>query len=479
MLFGRPDIFGHRDSARIYLEQDYLTKVCEQYPEGEIHVIRDRYSLSRVPIVYYNAKFGVPPLPSNAGVLAEWRTKDFQAVTTFQLRTRGVKLNETQSAAFERGDWIAIVPAHDDEGEVGNPDQGSITAILRTALHAQFVRANRVLQMAQFRAARERHPHTQFNTTDRDQLKNLELAEVENVFRDVSDIYDTPEVREDRERNVTMDHVETQGRDHVKTWFKQIPTGIRAQANVEILCYEQIYGPFSYQAVADRELPIISVLRRAHLRALTVHRIARETAEFQVANGAAVSPGIKARLDYGEEFDLNLWGCFITALYGGINPTALYGEFESLTDLFDLAAWLGYFARGDCDELPPEIAVTLINCLSSKPRFAVIEDDIEHLEKIYREIQYLVDLLVGGESLREAAQQALATRTSVPVRPLFYNVVITPRTVKPDHPDARIDQRFKVGRGQEGISLSVDYENFSQMTKGEKLHVRRFRPLLW
>lgn len=192
-----------------------------------------------------------------------------------------------------------------------------------------------------------------------------------------------------------------------------------------------------------------------------------------------MSPGTNARLACGEEFDLNLWGCFILALYGGLNSAALYGEFEPLTDLFDLAAWMGYFARGDQEELPAEIAVTLAGCLSSNPGHAVSEADISDLEKIYREIRYLADLLVGEENLRAAARQAIATQTPVQVTPLYYNVVITPNTADPDDPDAGIDPRFRVGKSQEGINLSVDYENFPQMTKGEKLSVRRFRPLLW
>ena len=478
MLFGRPDIFGHRDSARIYLDEGHLAKMGEHRPDVAIHVIHDRFSLSRVPIVYYNAKFGVPPIPSNPGVLAGWRTKDFQAVTEFQLRTRGVKLDKTQREGFEQGDWIAIVPAHRIRGRAGQPGRGTIGAVLTEALYAHCVRASRVLQMAQFRSERDKNPYTRFGARYRDKLENLQLAEVKRIFNEASGDFRDPELPA-RERNVTTANIRMAGRSAVKKWFNAIPTGIRAQAYVEILCYEQIYGPFSYQEVADRELPIISVLRRAQLRAISVHRIKRETARHQVAKGAPVSRGTKARLDYGKEFDLNLWGGFIVALYGGINPATLYGEFESLTDLFDLAAWLGYYARGQLDELPPEIAATLINCLSTKPRFAVIEDDIKHLEKIYTEIRYLADLLVGEERLREAAQQAMRTKAPVEVAPLYYNIIITPNTAEPDDPDARIDPRFMVGKGHEGINLSVDYENFPQMTKDEKLHVRRFRPLLW
>lgn len=478
MLFGRPDIFGNRNSARIYLDEDHLSREHEQSREAAIHVIRDRFSLKPIPIVYYNAKYGVPPLPADQNVLARWRSKDFQAVTEFQLRTRGVELDEAQQAGFERGDWIAVVPAHGDEGRKGPPGEGPVGGVLRTALYAHCVRASRVLQMAKFRSERERNPRAQFDTEFRDRLENLELAEVETIFREASDRYRVGEVPE-RVRNVTTDHFRTAGRSAVKEWFSLIPTQVRSQASLEILCYEQIYGPFSYQAVADRELPIISVLRLAHLRAVTVHRISREAARHQVAEGKSVSLGTKARMDFGKEFDLNLWGCFLVALYGGINPAALFVEFESLTDLFDLAAWFGCFARGTYKEMPPEIAVVLVNCLSSNPRYAVTENDIGDLEKIYREIRYLADLLVGEERLRETAQQAIATRIPVLVSPLFYNIVITPNTAQPDDPDARIDPRFKVGKGYEGVTLSVDYETLPQMTEGEKLAVRRFRPLLW
>jgi len=166
------------------------------------------------------------------------------------------------------------------------------------------------------------------------------------------------------------------------------------------------------------------------------------------------------------------------ALYGGVNPAALYGEFDSLSDLFDLAAWFGYFARGD-EMLPPEIAVTLVKCLSSNPGYAVIEADTKGLERSYREIRYLASLLVGEEKLREAAQQAIATRTPVIVAPLHYNLVITPSRIEPDNPDAGVDHRFKVGTSHEGIMLSVDYKNFPRMNPGELLSVHRFRPLLW
>lgn len=478
MLFGRPDIFGNRNSARIYLDEDHLAKMDEQRPDAAIHVIPDRFSLKQIPVIYYNAKFGVPPSAVDDGVLAQWRTKDYQAVTEFQLRTRGVKLDQAQLTGFLRGDWIAIVPAHDEEGRRGNPDQGTIAGTLRTALFAQSVRASRVLQMAKFRSERDADPWTRFDKEFRDRLENAELAEVEAVFRTVSDLYRTPEVR-DRDRNVTTQYLHMAGRSNVKVWFGMTPTEIRCQAALEILCFEQIYGPFSYQAVVDRELPIISVLRRAHLRALTAQRIARETARYQVAKGKPVSRGTRARLDFGEAFDLNLWGCFLMALYGGLNPAALYGEFEPLTDLFDVAAWFGYFARGDYDELPVEIAVTLTRCLSSNPGYAVSEVDIPDLKKIYEEIRYLADLLVGEENLGELAKQASATRIPVQVAPLYYNIVITPSTAKPDDPDAHIDPRFKVGKGQQGVNLSVDYENLPQMIEGEQLSVRRFRPLLW
>jgi hypothetical protein len=478
MLFGRPDIFWNRHSARIYLDEDHLETMREQRPNAAIHVIRDRFSLKQIPIIYYNAKFGLPPSPVDQDVLAQWRGKEFQAVTEFQLRTRGVELDRAQREGFERGDWIAIVPTHGDEGQKGNPGQGTIGGALTSALYAHCVRASRVLQMAKFRSERDADPWTRFDTEFRNQLETPELAEVEAIFREVSDLYRAPELR-DRERNITTDHIHTAGRSNVKEWFGLTPTEIRSQASAEILCYEQIYEPFSYTAVADRELPIISVLRRAQLRALTVHRIAREAARYQVAKGAPVSPGTRARLAFGKEFDLNLWGCFILALYSGFNPAALYGEFESLTDLFDLAAWFGCFARGHYEELPPEVAVTLADCLSSNPGYAVIESDLADLEKIYREIRYLTNLLVGEENLQEAVQQALATRAPVVVAPLYYNIVITPSTADPDDPDAGIDPRFKVGKGQQGVNLSVDYENFPQMIQGEKLSVWRFRPLLW
>jgi len=480
MLFGRPDTFGSRHSARIYLEEDHLAAIHGQRRDATIHVIRDPFSLKQIPVVYYNAKFGVPPLPTDQNVLAQWRTKELQAVTEYQLRNRGVKLDGAQLEGFLRGDWIAIVPAHDDEGQAGNPDQGVVVGTLRTALYAHCVRANRVLQMAKFRSERDKNPRTQMDSTFRDQLKSSELAEVERIFREASDLYKSPDVS-DGERNVDSRHVYEDG-TRVGKWFGMTPLAIRSQAAAEIHSYEQIYGPFSYQAVADRELPLIDALRRAHLRALTVHRIARKAAK-QVAKGKPVRPDTGARMAFGEEFDLNLWGCFIVALYGGINPVALYGEFESLTDLFDLAGWFGYFARGDHEVLPPEIAVTLVDCLSSSPRFGVTEADVGDLEKIYREIRYLTDLLVGEADLRGAAEQAITTRTSVKVSPLYYSVVLTPmikkKAAKPDGAKTRLDPRFKVGKGYEGVTLSVDYENLPQMTKGEKLSVWRFRPLLW
>ncbi|MBR0818892.1 hypothetical protein [Bradyrhizobium liaoningense] len=456
-----------------------MATMREPRPNVAIHDIRDPFSLKPIPIIYYNAKFGFPPPPIDDGVLAQWRTRDYRAVTEFQLRTRGVQLDDAQQVGFAQGDWIAIIPAHDDEGRRGNPDQGTIVGTLRTALYGHCVRASRVLQMAQFRSQRDRNPHTRLDRRFRDRLKDPALAEVETIFREVSRLYKAPEVRDNRARDVTTDHFETEGRTDVKEWFGLTPTAIQSQAHAEILCYEQIYGPFSYDAVAERELHIISVLRRGHLRAITMRRIAREVARHQVAEGKPVSSGTKARMAFGKEFDLNLWGCFLLALYGSINSAALYTEFESLTDLFDLAAWFGCYARGDYEELPPEIAVTLDCCLSSSPCHAVSESDISDLEKIYEEIRYLAGLLVGEESLRGTAQQAIATRSPVQVAPLYYNIVITPSRAKPGHPAARIDARFKVGKGQEGINLSVDYENFPQMTKGENLSVRQFRPLLW
>jgi hypothetical protein len=476
MLFGRPDSFGSRHSARIYLEEEHLAVMRDQRSEAAIHVIKDRFSLKSIPIVYYNAKFGVP-LQADQTALARWRKVDFQAVTEFQLHARGIELDDTQLEGFLRGDWIAYVPAHDDEGRAGNPGHGTIAGILRTALHAHCVRANRVLQMAKFRSERDKNPRTRFNAAFRDRLKDSEFAEVEQTFRDVSDLYDVREVLEDRD--VGLDHVSTSGRSAVVEWFGLTPTAIRSHAAAEILCYEQIYGTFSYKAVVDRELPLISALRRAHLRALTVYGIARRAAKHQIAHGKPMSHDTKEQLDFGKEFDLNLWGCFIVALHGGVNPASLYGEFEELADLFDLAVWFGYFARGHYDELPPEIAVTLAKCLSSNPGYAVNVSNVSDLEKIYGEVRYLADLLIGEEDLREKAQRAIAARTAVQVAPLYYNVVIGPSATKPDSAEAHIDPRFKIGKGQEGVILAVDHEKFPQIIEGEKLFIRRFRPLLW
>ncbi|MEW6639401.1 MAG: hypothetical protein AB1586_02780 [Pseudomonadota bacterium] len=478
MLFGRPDAFGNRHSARIYLDEDHLDVMREQRPDAvAVHVIRDRFSLKQIPIIYYNARFGLPSPPVDQDFLAQWPKRDFQAITEFQLHTRGIELDAAQLEGFERGDWIAIVPAHGDEGKAGSPGQGTIGRALTKALYAHCVRASRVLQAAQFRSQRQRHPKTRFDEEFRDQLETSELAEVKAAFSEVSRLYQTSEV--EKEREITTDHIRTAGRSLVIGLFNLTPAEIRSQASLEILCYEQIYGPFTYQAVADRELPIVRVLRHAQLRALTSRRIAREAAKYQVAKGAPVKPGTKARLMFGEEFDLNLWGCFISALYGGFNPAALYGEFESFTDLFDLGAWFGYFARGDYEVLPPEIAATLVSCLSSRPEQTATQADASDLEKIYSEIRYLTKLLVGEERLREAAQQATKTRTSVVVPPLYYHAVTTPSTAEPDAPDAALDQRFKVGTSHEEIILLVDYDNFPEMTKDELLSIRRFRPLLW
>ena len=167
------------------------------------------------------------------------------------------------------------------------------------------------------------------------------------------------------------------------------------------------------------------------------------------------------------------------ALHGGINPIVLYGEFEPLSDLFDLAAWFGYFARGAYNEIPPEVAVTLLACFSTNPGHGVIENEIPNLEKIYKQIDYLVDLLVGREPLMKAAKQAIVTRTSVKIAPLYYSTVINSDSEQPDSPDATIDPRFYVGTGQDGINLSVDFANEPEMAHGERLLVRHFRPLLW
>jgi hypothetical protein len=478
MRFGSPDAFGSRNGARIYLDQDQLEAMRKPGSVARVHEIRDRFSLKQIPIIYYNAKFGAP-LQADDDTLADWRQKDFRAVTEFQLYTHGIQLDAAQRAGFERGDWIAIVPAHEDEGKKGPPDQGLIVGTLRTALYAQCVRASRVLQMAQFQANRDANPWTRADETVRDQLENAELATVKAAFKEASDQYAAPEIRKKHERNVTTDHLRTAGRNNVTSWFGLTPEEIRAQAATEILCHEQIYGPFSYNEIADRELPVISILRRGHLRALAVHRIERETARHRVAKSLPIGPGTRQRLDYGTEYDLNLWGCFMLALYGGINPVALYGEFEPLSDLFDLAAWFGYFARGAYHEMPPEIAVTLLSCFSTNPGHGVIEDDIPNLEKIYKQVDYLADLLVGHEPLMKAAKKAIATRAAVKIAPLYYSTVVSSDSQEPDSPDATIDPRFYVGMGQNGINLSVDFANVPEMTHGERLLIRHFRPLLW
>ena len=241
MSFGRPDAFGNRHSARIYLDEDHLDVMREQRPDAvPVHVIRDRFSLKQIPIIYYNARFGLPSPPVDQEFLAQWPKRDLQAITKFQLHTRGIELDAAQLEGFERGDWIAIVPAHSDEGKAGSPGQGTIGRALTKALYAHCVRASRVLQAAQFRTQRQRHPRTRFDEEFRDQLETPELAEVKAAFSEVSRLYQAPEVQEPV-RKVTTDHIRTAGRSNVKELYNLTPSEIRSQASLEILCYEQIY----------------------------------------------------------------------------------------------------------------------------------------------------------------------------------------------------------------------------------------------
>jgi hypothetical protein len=479
MFLKKCDVSRKHQSARLFLDEDHLAVMHNKRPKAvAVHIIRDRFSLQRIPIIYYNAKFGLPVRAGDQDFLDRWPRRDFRAITHFQLHTCGIRLDPIQERGFEQGDWIAIVPAHDDIGNAGNPGMGSIGQALTMALYAQCVRASRVLQAAKFRASRENDPFTVRKAAFRDSLETSELAEVKAAFAEISQRYKAPEVK-DSLRRVKTDHIRTAGRAFATEWFKLTPAAIRSRASIEILCYEQMYAPFSYKAVANRELSIVRVLRTAQLRACAIRHITKDTARFHVKNGAQISVGTKARLAIGEKYDLDLWGCFNLALYGGCNPAELYGEFENLTDLFDLAAWFGYYARDDIDEIPPEIANYLLKFLSARQTVSKEHDAESDLGKIYLEVAYLIKLLFGTKVLITAARRAVSLRKPVKVKPLFYHIVTTPTGVAPDHPNATVDPRFKIGISNNGLRLSADGKKLPKLDKGEKLSLQRFRPLLW
>ena len=258
------------------------------------------------------------------------------------------------------------------------------------------------------------------------------------------------------------------------------------QALLEAYCYEQIHGRFDADEICERELADYRGSPYGAARAIACYRLERTMAVSQLKKSQAIGSGTASRLHDGFENDLNIWGCFLAALHGGFNPAVIYRGMAEFADLFDIAAWLGYFGRGDTDVLFPEISEPLLAILkldvAAKP---VEHDDDRQLHQVYREIQRVADLLVGKDGLTEVASRVVAQCEPVEVPRRYYHAVTTPSDAKTDHPRLELDPRFGVADSNDGMVLSVDWDRYPiarfarHFQKGERLSIQRFLPLIW
>jgi hypothetical protein len=491
---GHHDPFGYRAGAKIFLRETHLhnAKRRPARPEGaRVHIIRDRFSLCSFPIIVYNAKYGVP-YPANYPAGLDLSKAPIVALTSFQLYTRGTVLSDELEEAFGRGDQICIMPAYDDDAEAGTPGHGTIGVMATKAFYAHCIRAQRVLQAVHYREERDRKPHDVFKKQDLDRIGKVQLGEIERAVNAVTSKYKDPEVHE-IERSICARYIESKGSSFVRAWFKCSQTGagrpqvdLLRHALLEAYCYEQIHGCFDADKICEREIQIVKALRTAQLRAIAFYRLQRTIALSQLKKSQVIGSGTASRLNDGFENDLNIWGCFLAALHGGFNPAMIYRGMAEFADLFDIAAWLGYFGRGDTDVLFPEISEPLLAILKLDVAAQAVEhDDDRQFHQVFREIQRVADLLVGKNELAEAASRVVAHCEPVKVPRRYYHAVTTPSDAKTDHPRLKLDPRLGVADSNDGMVLSVDWERYpiaklqEHFRKGERLSIQRFLPLIW
>jgi hypothetical protein len=491
---GHHDPFGYRAGAKIFLREKHLHNAERRpaRPEGaRVHIIRDRFSLCPFPIIVYNAKFGVP-YPANYPAGFDLLRVSIEALTPFQLLTRGIKLTKKQKNGFGRGDQICIMPAYDASASGKRSRRGSIGTMASDAFYAHCIRAQRVLQAVRYRQKRERNPRKLFKDEELDWFANDQLAKIERAVNTVTSNYEDPEVH-DIDSSISAVHISTNGRGLVRSWFKRSRAGagrpqvdLLRQALLEAYCYEQIHGRFDADKLCERELQVVKALRTAQLRAIACYRLQRTMAVSQLKKSQAIGPGTASRLYDGFENDLNIWGCFLAALHGGFNPVMIYRSLAEYADLFDIAAWLGYFARGHVEMLTPEISEPMLAILKLDVAAQAVEhDDDRQFHQVFREIQRVADLLVGKNELAEAASRVVAHCEPVKVPRRYYHAVTTPSDVKTDHLRLKLDPRFGVADSNDGMVLSVDWERYpiaklqEHFRKGERLSIQRFLPLIW
>jgi hypothetical protein len=491
---GHHDPFGYRAGAKIFLRETHLhnTEKRPARPKAaRVHIIRDRFSLCPFPIIIYNAKFGVPfRAKYPAGV--DLFKAPIEAFTPFHLLTRGIKLTKKQEDGFGRGDQICIMPAYNASASGKRSRRGSLGTMASDAFYAHCIRAQRVLQAVRYRQKRDRNPHDVFKDEHLDVIGDVQLGEIERAVNTVTLNYEDPEVH-DIDRSISATHISTNGRGLVRSWFKRSRAGagrpqvdLLRQALLEAYCYEQIHRRFDADKICERELQIIEVLRTAQLRTIACYRLERTMAVSQLKKSQAIGSGTASRLHDGFENDLNIWGCFLAALHGGFNLAVIYRGMAEFADLFDIAAWLGYFGRGVTDVLFPEISEPPLAILKLDVSAQTVEhDDGRQLHQVYREIQRVADLLVGKDGLTEVASRVVAQCEPVAVPRRYYHAVTTPSDAKTDHPRLELDPRFGVADSNDGMVLSVDWERYpiasvqEHFRKGERLSIQRFLPLIW
>jgi hypothetical protein len=448
--------------------------------------------MASFPIIVYNAKFGVP-FPANYPAGVDRSKAPIEAFTPFQLLTRGIKLTKKQKDGFGRGDQICIMPGYDDDVEAGRPSHGPIGTMATKAFYAHCIRAQRVLQAVRYRQQRDRNPRGVFKKKHLNPIGKVQLGEIKRIVKAVTSKDRDPEVHK-TERKIVAQHITNKGRRLVQPWFKRSRAGARdpqrqmlRQALLEVCCYDQIHGHFDADKICERELQIVKVLRTAQLRAIACCRIQRTMAVSQLKKSQVISPGTASRLYDGFDNDLNIWGCFLAALHGGFNPVMIYRSLAEYADLFDIAAWLGYFGRGDVEMLTPEISEPLLAILKLDVSAQAVEhDDDRQLHQVYLETQRVADLLIGKDKLAEAASRVVAQCEPIEVPRRYYQAVTTPGDAKTDHPRLELDPRFGVAdSNNDEMVLSVDWERYpiarlqEHFRKGERLSIQRFLPLIW
>ena len=101
-------------------------------------------------------------------------------------------------------------------------------------------------------------------------------------------------------------------------------------------------------------------------------------------------------------------GATLAAVHTSFNPAYLYPQLTAHHEIFAVAGWLGWLARGRPALLPVYVAEPLVDLLDHVDGGSAPADAI---------VAYYADQVVGRESLRRRARRVLARGMALPITP--------------------------------------------------------------